>query len=111
QYIVDNNLAPIMSDCFGTCESQNATGATDNAFYNSLWEQAASQGMTVFVVTGDYGAYACTDDYGNPESPEAVNGLASTPFNIAVGGTSLSDDSVYWNTANSAYGVSALGYI
>ena len=23
QYIVDKNLAPIMSDCFGTCESQN----------------------------------------------------------------------------------------
>ena len=56
QYIVDSNRFPIMSDCFGTCESQN-TGATGNAFYYSLWEQAASQGITVFVVTGDSGAY------------------------------------------------------
>ena len=111
QYIVDKNLAPIMSDCFGTCESQNATGATDNAFYNSLWEQAVSQGMTVFVVTGDSGAYACTDENGNPEGGKAVNGLASTPYNIAVGGTALSSDSSYWNTTNSADGVSALGYM
>jgi len=111
QYIVDNNLAPIMSDCFGTCESQNATGATNNAFYNSLWEQAASQGITVFVVTGDTGAYDCTDNNGNPERGKAVNGLASTPYNIAVGGTTLSDDSAYWNSSNSADGVSALGYM
>ncbi len=111
QYIVDNKLAPIMSDSFGTCESQNAKGATDNAFYNSLWEQAAVQGITVFVVTGDSGAYACTDDNGNPEGGKAVNGLASTPFNIAVGGTTLSDDPVYWNTGNSKYDVSALSYM
>ncbi len=111
QYIVDHNLAPILSDCFGTCESQNATGATNNAFYNSLWEQAASQGITVFVVTGDTGAYDCTDNNGNPERGKAVNGLASTPYNIAVGGTTLSDDSAYWNSSNSADGVSALGYM
>ncbi|MGO9022366.1 MAG: protease pro-enzyme activation domain-containing protein [Syntrophobacteraceae bacterium] len=115
QYIVDNNLAPIMSDCFGTCESQNTTPPMDNAFYNSLWEQAASQGITVFVVTGDSGAYACTDDNGNPISPKAVNGLASTPYNIAVGGTALSSAPQYWNndpsTENIPDGVSALGYM
>ncbi len=115
QYIVDNNLAPIMSDCFGTCESQNTTPPMDNAFYNSLWEQAASQGMTVFVVTGDSGAYACTDHNGNPISPEGVNGLASTPYNIAVGGTALSSAPQYWNndpsTENIPDGVSALGYM
>ncbi len=110
QYIVDKNLAPIMSDCFGTCEAQN-TGATGNAFYNSLWQQAASYGITVFVVTGDSGAYGCTDANGNPTGGEAVNGLASTPFNIAVGGTQLSDASTYWNPDNGAYGTSALGYV
>ena len=110
QYIVDSNRFPIMSDCFGTCESQN-TGATGNAFYYSLWEQAASQGITVFVVTGDSGAYSCTDENGNPTGGKAVNGLASTPFNIAVGGTQLSDASTYWNPANTGNGTSALGYI
>ncbi len=109
QYIVDNNRATIISDCFGTCEAQN-TGATGNAFYNSLWEQAASYGITVFVVTGDSGAYACTNADGVPTGL-GVNGLASTPFNIAVGGTQLSDASNYWNPGNSANGTSALGYV
>ena len=40
-----------------------------------------------------------------------MNGLASTPFNIAVGGTQLSDASTYWNPANTGNGTSALGYI
>ncbi len=109
EYIVDNNLAPIMSDCFGLCEPD--LGPTGNGFYYSLWEQAASQGITVFVVTGDSGAYGCTDKNGNPLVPKAVNGLASTPFNIAVGGTSLSDAPVYWSPVNSTDGVSALAYI
>jgi hypothetical protein len=113
QYIVDKNLAPIMSDCFGICES--ALGPTGSAFYYNLWEQAASQGITVFVVTGDSGAYDCTDERGYPVVPKGVNGLASTPFNIAVGGTSLSaslsDASAYWSPVNSTDDVSALGYI
>ena len=109
QYIVDNNLAPIMSNCFETCEPD--LGPTWSAFYYNLWEQAASQGITVFVVSGDSGAYACTNANGVPGGSKAVNGLASTPFNIAVGGTTLSDASAYWSPDNSTYGVSALGYI
>jgi subtilase family serine protease len=109
QYIVDNNLASIMSNCFETCEPD--LGTTWSAFYYNLWEQAASQGITVFVVSGDSGAYACTNANGVPGGGKAVNGLASTPFNIAVGGTTLSDASAYWSTDNSAYGVSALNYM
>ncbi|MGA2402508.1 MAG: S53 family peptidase [Syntrophobacteraceae bacterium] len=109
QYIVDHNLAPIMNDSFGDCESD--LGSTWRSFYFNLWEQAASQGITVFVVSGDSGAYDCTDNNGNPLTPMAVNGLASTPYNIAVGGTSLSNASEYWNPVNGADGVSALGYI
>ena len=53
-----------MSDCFGTCEP--ALGSTGNSFYNDLWEQAASQGITVFVASGDTGAYNCVDQNGAP---------------------------------------------
>jgi subtilase family serine protease len=109
QYIVDHNLAPIMSSCFDTCEPD--LGSTWSTFYFDLWEQAASQGITVFVASGDSGAYDCIDYYGNPISPRAVNGLASTPHNIAVGGTSLNNLSDYWSSANGADGVSASGYI
>ena len=57
---------------------------SSNVIWNELWEQAAAQGQTVVVATGDNGSY------GNEFLSNAnlnVNGLASTPWNIAVGGT------------------------
>ena len=50
-YIVTNNLAPVMSQSFGACEA-----AMDTAFNSTLWEQAAAQGISVFVSTGDNGS-------------------------------------------------------
>jgi subtilase family serine protease len=44
----------------------------------------------------------------------AVNELASTPFNVAVGGTEFNDTaspSTYWNASNNAQLASAKGYI
>ncbi|MGA2938322.1 MAG: protease pro-enzyme activation domain-containing protein [Syntrophobacteraceae bacterium] len=109
QYIVDNNSAPIISDSYIWCEHD--MGSTLRSFYYNLWRQAVAQGITVFVASGDNGAYSCIDQNNNPVAPKAVNGFASTPFNTAVGGTALSDSSAYWNPVNSADGVSALGYM
>ena len=116
QYIVNHNLAPVMSTSFGSCESQMANAGTGgNAFYNSLWQQAAAQGITSFVSTGDSGAADCvvTDGSGNVASwSKGVNGLASTPFNVAVGGSEFNEGAgTYWNSSNDINGVSALGYI
>ena len=115
-YIVDNNLAPVMSVSFGACEQQ--IGAA-NAFYSALWQQAAAQGISVFVSAGDNGPAGCDDpnDFNNvPASSVAgVNGLASTPFNTAVGGTQFNEngnDSTFWNTSNGPQDFgSSLGYI
>ena len=104
-YIVDNNIAGVMSESYGSCEP--GLGATGNAFYNALWEQAAAQGITVLVSSGDNGSAACD----NPNSSDfatnglAVSGLASTPFNVAVGGTDFlystaSPSSAYWSVTN-----------
>jgi len=41
EYIVDNNVAPVLSESYGACESGLGTAA--NAFYNALWQQAAAQ--------------------------------------------------------------------
>src|ERR1700730_4433223 len=46
-YIVDHNIAPVMSTSFGNCEQ--TLGAVQAAFYNALWQQAAAQGITSFV--------------------------------------------------------------
>lgn len=105
-YIVDNNLAPVMSESYGACEAK--LGAGGNQFYNALWEQAASQGITVLLSSGDSGSAGCDSvELGEvaAQSGLAVSGLASTPFNVAVGGTDLnltqSNISTYWSQTNS----------
>ncbi len=113
--VVDNNLAPVMNESFGECEEN--LGNAGNNFYLILWEQAAAQGITVNISTGDDASAGCDDE--NTESAAEngvnVNGIASTPFNVAVGGTDF-DYSVtgypgtYWNTTSTT-GVSAKGYI
>ncbi len=112
-YIVDNNLAPILSASFGACEA--ALGRTETTFINNLWEQAAAQGITVVVASGDSGAAGCDFPEGQPATHGlAVNGLASTPFNVAVGGTQFNEngaDSTYWAATNGPDQSSALGYI
>lgn len=110
-YIVNNNLAPIMSTSFSGCEAN--LPATESAFWNTLWTQAASQGITAFVSTGDSGAAGCDA----PDSPtgtsQGINALASTPNNIAVGGTEFNEGSGnFWNASNTPTDQSsALGYI
>ncbi|HEX5424352.1 MAG TPA: Ig-like domain repeat protein [Candidatus Acidoferrales bacterium] len=117
-YIVDNDLAPVMSESYGQCEL--GLGSSGNQFVSNLWQQAAAEGITVFVSSGDNGSAGC-DFYRGAASPEPaqfgleVNGLASTPYNVAVGGTDfndLSNSALYWNsTSNSTTQASAKGYI
>jgi hypothetical protein len=102
-YIVDNDLAPVMSESYGFCEA--SLGASGNAFFNSLWEQAAAQGISVVVAGGDSGSSACyaSDTENETESGLGVSGVASTPFDLAVGGTDFddaSDLSQYWSATN-----------
>jgi hypothetical protein len=111
QYIVDNKTAAIMSMSYGECEE--FLGASANEFYSNLWSEAAGKGITVFVSTGDTGSASCDDGTGNyaAEYGLSVSGIASTPYNVAVGGTDLADDnfitggnsfSTYWSTTNNA---------
>jgi hypothetical protein len=84
---VDDDAAQILNLSFGDCELELST---ENTFYAEEWEQAAAQGQTVMVSSGDAGSEQCyvnNDSAGNPIYGLAVNGSASTPYNIAVGGT------------------------
>jgi hypothetical protein len=120
-YIVDNNIAPILSESYGGCEFYLGSGG--NLFFNFLWQQAAAEGITVVVATGDAGSAACDPDP-NFNSPNAavdgttVNGIASTPYNVAVGGTDFDPSAEpavppnqYWSAANGLTNGSALKYI
>jgi hypothetical protein len=113
-YIIEHNLADVMSESYGECEK--GLGTTGNNFYNSLWEQAAAQGITVVVSSGDGGSAGC--DNFNTQRPAAqglaVSGIAGTSFNVSVGGTDFdqaSNPTLYWNATNDATGTSAIGYI
>jgi Pro-kumamolisin, activation domain/Bacterial Ig-like domain (group 3) len=114
-YIVDNNLAPVMSTSYGQCEL--SLGPIENAFFNSLWLQAAAQGITSFVSAGDNGGAGCDAPGAGYYSSGnlAVNGIASTPYNVAVGGTQFDDTTnpdTYWSTSTDPVtGASALSYI
>jgi hypothetical protein len=115
-YIIDNKVAPILSFSYGACEL--AEGTAGNAAFNSMWQMGAALGITEFVAAGDQGPAACdgggTAPYG-ASSGLQVNGAASTPYDVAVGGTDLNwannAPTVYWGATNAANGSSALGYI
>ena len=113
-YIVEHNLAGVMSVSYGDCEKD--LGSTGNAFYNSLWEQAAVQGITVVLASGDGGSAGC-DNFNTQQAATqglAVSGLASTPFNVSVGGTDfdqVNNWAAYWNPTNDTTGTSARSYI
>ena len=119
-YIIDNNLADVMTESFEACESQfgaPASSTLNNAanFYSGMAEQAAAQGITFLVASGDGGPDSCDDPSTQPATSAAsVNILASTPFTVAVGGTQFNDlasPSTYWASSNAANGGSAKSYI
>ena len=66
-------------------------GTAGNELLNSIWQQGATEGIAVTVSTGDSGSAGC--DYPDPTKTQvaqqgcAVSAFASTPYNIAVGGT------------------------
>ena len=108
---LEDNQVSVISMSYGNCES--GLGSGGNAAWNSLWQQAAAQGITGFVSAGDGGSAGCDnfDTEGYASSGLAVNGLGSTPYNVSVGGTDfyysdydealttvLDQIATYWNT-------------
>lgn len=117
QNLLDEKNPPhIMSLSYLECEAGQGPGG--NAYLNALWQQAASEGVSVFVAAGDGAAAGC-DNFDN--SPYAIagiaaNSLASTPHDVATGGTDFLDtvegkNSTYWSTSNSSTRESAKSYI
>jgi subtilase family serine protease len=84
---VEDNQASVLSLSFQNCEGYFTQAG--NALWSGIWEQAAAQGQTVLVSSGDSGSAGCDDanDQWTTSYGLAVNGLASTPWNVAVGGT------------------------
>jgi subtilase family serine protease len=118
QNLLDSTPPAVMSLSYLECEAQNGPGPNGNGYVNALWQQAAAEGVSVFVAAGDNGAAGC-DDFDTATYAVggiAANGLASTPYDVATGGTDFLDtsenaNSKYWKSNNTVNGASAKSYI
>jgi subtilase family serine protease len=111
-----NSAAPpnVISISYGECEALN--GASLNAAFRALYQQAVTQGISVFVAAGDEGAAGCDSGASGATHGIGVSGWASTPYNVAVGGTDFADtyggtNATYWNSTNDSNFGSAISYI
>ena len=117
EYLVQTSPAPaqVMSISFGLCESE--VGVADVGFWDSLFQQAAAEGISVFVSSGDSGASGCDAAFQTPPAsptPNSPNYICSSSYATCVGGTEFNDTtnpSAYWNSVNGPGYSSALGYI
>ncbi|MDH6114673.1 subtilase family serine protease [Kitasatospora sp. MAP12-15] len=96
--IVSDGRATVISNSWGECEDVEADAHLDAV--NDIFKEAAAQGISTFSATGDYGYQDCySPDDPNPKDADgkpvdgyaaAVDFPASSPYDTAVGGTTLS---------------------
>jgi subtilase family serine protease len=107
--IVTDDQAHVLSTSWGLCES--STGSAELQTLDTIFKQAAAQGISIFAAAGDSGAYDCGD------TNLAVDSPADDPAVTGVGGTNLqlgSNDSYGSETAwsdstNTARGPKGIG--
>ncbi len=109
------NPPAIISVSYGGCEVYN--GSASNTATSLLYQQAVAEGISIFVSSGDEDSASCDAGAQSATHGIGVSGTASTPYNVAVGGTDFADvyngnSANYWNLATNTttYG-SALSYI
>jgi subtilase family serine protease len=104
----------IISVSYGNCEAEN--GAAYNEVFDKLYQQAAAEGISVFVATGDDGATDCTYNASYVTLGIGVNAWAATQYNTAVGGTDFQDTILgqqarYWTATPGTDFGSARSYV
>jgi len=107
--IVDTDKDKVVSASFGECEA--LIEANDPAYFTdvtTLMSQAQTQGQTVFASAGDTGSSGC---YGNGEATPDDNFPASSPFVVAVGGTTIESGGgeTVWNESADEAGAAGGG--
>jgi hypothetical protein len=122
QYAVDQNLAPVLTYTFATCEK--IWTRSDVAAARAVVQQANAQGMTWLASSGDTGAAGCETQFRDSAgiSGPWVTVPAVFPEVTAVGGTAFvegggdywSSDLEHWANARSyipeaAWNATALG--
>ncbi|MEO7324402.1 MAG: S53 family serine peptidase [Dokdonella sp.] len=116
EYAIDTTPLPahVLSISYLSCEADNGMAVVRSI--DELFTQAAAEGISVFVASGDSGAAGCADQTEAPpvsQSP-GTNALCSSGAVSCVGGTEFADTAqpaLYWAGNNGSNYLSALGYI
>ncbi len=95
--IVSQDRAALVSTSWGECETALQQSAPQvQLLENTLFEEAAAQGQTVFAAAGDTGSDDCASTPFGSTSPAlpylSVDDPASQPYVVGVGGTSMLND-------------------
>ena len=117
QYMVQTSPVPVqvINISFSKCES--SAGPSSVAFWDTLFQQAAAEGISAFVSSDDAGASGCDKAFATPPvspSPNSPNYICSSSYATCVGGTEFNDASnpfSYWSSSNGNDLSSALSYI
>jgi pseudomonalisin len=115
-YAVDTVPVPahIMTISFGLCEQDAGQSAVQ--FWDNIFSQAAAEGISVFVSSGDSGVAGCSDQFKPPPATQTAspNYICSSSYATCVGGTQFADTAnptAYWRATNTPGFESALSYI
>ena len=113
-YEVETVLDPVMNISFGSCEFY--AGASAVSQWDTLYSLAASEGISVFVSSGDTGAAGCDTNFAVPPAYQfaSINYLCASSYATCVGGTEFAEganSTQYWSSTNGIGLASALGYI
>jgi subtilase family serine protease len=117
QYLVQTSPVPVqvINISFSKCES--SAGPSRVAFWDTLFQQAAAEGISAFVSSDDAGASGCDTAFATPPvspSPNSPNYICSSSYATCVGGTEFNDAGnpySYWSSSNGNNLSSALSYI
>ena len=114
QNLINSATPPaIVSLSYGECEAEN--GASSNAAFNLLYQQAVAEGVSIFVSAGDEGAASC--DAGLRVATHGIRSAHSLPrlttsrWVVPTLDSYSGTNDNYWSKTNSAIYGSALSYI
>ena len=104
--MVDRDTAQVISTSWGQCEAQSGSALLSGE--NTVFQQAAVQGQSIFAASGDSGSSGCSSKPLDDDDP------ASQPFVTGVGGTRLNaagppPAEVTWNASATSSGAGGGG--
>jgi hypothetical protein len=117
EYAVDHEPLPakILSISFSSCEADNSRAVAESL--DDFFSQAAAEGISVLVASGDAGVAGCASLDAAPAAgePKSINILCASQYVTCVGGTEFADETnpdLYWHRSSNFENFgSAIGYI